>query len=100
MHSLNKLGIPLLFVVGFFSSGAAGAAQDAMSRAEAMQTIEDTTPQARHKTATREAHAAYQEALADCRKMRAAERTPCMKEAKTNLQSDLAEAKKILSSGE
>jgi hypothetical protein len=80
-------------------SVSAYAAQDAMSRAEARQTVEDRTPQAQYQTSKREANAAYQDALAECKKMRSTERTGCMKEAKSNLQSDLAQAKKSLSSG-
>lgn len=76
------------------------AAQRHSGKAEAQQTTENQTAQSRYQTAKKEANAAYKEALADCRKMRGAERTTCMKEAKANLQNDLAEAKKTMSSGE
>jgi hypothetical protein len=80
-------------------AGSAIATEDKLTRAEARQTIEDTTPRAQYNTSQREAQAAYQEALNDCKKMRGAEKTACAKEARTNLQNDLAEAKKLLSDG-
>lgn len=79
-------------------AGGAVAAEDKLSRAEARQTVEDTTPRAQYNTSKREAQAAYQEALNDCKKMRGTEKTACMKEARGNLQNDLAEAKKVLGS--
>jgi hypothetical protein len=54
---------------------------------------EDVTAQARYQTSTKEAHAAYQEALKDCRTMKGSERSACLKEANVNLQADLAAAK-------
>jgi hypothetical protein len=59
--------------------------------------VEDSTAKAQSKTAQKEATAAYQEALADCRKMRGAEAKACMKEARDNYRNDTAEAKKLLS---
>lgn len=78
--------------------GGAIAAGDKPTSSEARQTTEDTTPRAQYSTSKREAQAAYQEALNDCKKVRGTEKTACMKEARTNLQSDLAEAKKMLGS--
>lgn len=57
---------------------------------------EDSTAKAQSKTAQKEAAAAYQEALADCRKMRGAEAKACMKEARDNYRNDTADAKKLL----
>lgn len=54
---------------------------------------EDATAQARYQTSTKEAHAAYREAVKDCRTMKGSERTACVKEANANLQADLAAAK-------
>ncbi len=76
------------------------AQRQSASKAEAQRMTQDMSAQARYKNARREANAAYKEAVADCRKMRGAEHTTCMKDAKANLQNDLAEAKKTLSSGE
>jgi hypothetical protein len=87
----------LLLIAGSAFTFTAHAAQDSMSKAEARQTVEDTSPRAQYNRARKEAQAAYKEALADCQKMRGAEKTACMKEAKTNLQNDLADAKKAMS---
>jgi len=78
------------------SSGLACAAQgtgDAMRRAEERQMVEDTSPRAQYNRSLKEAHAAYAEALKECGKMRGSEKTSCTKEAKTNLNDDLAYAK-------
>jgi hypothetical protein len=80
-------------------AGAAVSAEDKLTRAEARQMVEDTTPQAQYNTSRREAYAAYQEALNECKKMRGTEKTACTKEAKGYLQSGLAEAKKLLGEG-
>ena len=57
---------------------------------------EDSSAKARSATAQKEANAAYQQALADCRKMRGAEAKSCTKEARDNYRNDMAEAKKML----
>lgn len=62
---------------------------------EAKQMTEDFSPQAQYRLATREAQAAYQDALSNCKTMKGADRSNCMKEARTNLQADLANAKKM-----
>ncbi|MFC3108622.1 hypothetical protein ACFQAT_03675 [Undibacterium arcticum] len=56
--------------------------------------VEDSTARAQVKTSQKEAAAAYQQALAECRKMRGAEAKSCVKEARDNYQSDMADAKK------
>jgi phage gp36-like protein len=88
--------LALLVIAGSAFTFPAYAAQDAMSKAEARQTVEDTSPRAQYNRSTKEAQAAYQEALAGCGKMRGAEKTACTKEAKTNLQNDLAYARKVM----
>ncbi|RJF99154.1 hypothetical protein [Noviherbaspirillum saxi] len=100
MPTFRKYAATMLFATAGISTHAVHAAQDAMSRAEARQTVEDRTPQAQFQTSKREANAAYQEALAECKKMRGTDRNKCMSEAKTNLQNDLAEARKALTSGQ
>jgi hypothetical protein len=99
MQSIMKRIAGLMVVAGSLPFMAAHAATDAMSRAESRQLIEDKTPQAQYQTSRKEANAAYQEALAECRKMQSGERSGCMKEARSNLQNDLAEAKRSVSSG-
>lgn len=100
MISLKNLIVSSLMATGCLLAVSANAARDTDSKIEARQTIEDPTPQAQYQTLRREANAAYREALAECRKMRGAERNACTKEARSNLQNDLAEAKKTLSTGQ
>ena len=57
---------------------------------------EDSTPQARYKTARKEAGAAYKEALAECRQMRGPDRGSCIREAQATLAADLREARNLL----
>jgi hypothetical protein len=71
-------------------------AQNAPEKDPARWYIEDTTNQERYRTATKEAHAAYQDALKECKKVERSERTSCKKEANAQLRADLAEAKRIL----
>lgn len=99
MQSVMKRFAGLMVVAGSLLVMSAHAATDAMSRAESRQLIEDKTAQAQYQTSRKEANAAYQEALAQCRKMQSGERSGCLKEARSNLQNDLAEAKRSLNSG-
>lgn len=99
MHSIMKRIAGLMMIAGSLSLVSANAATDALRQAEARQLVEDKTPQAQYQTSRKEANAAYQEALVECKKMQGSERSGCMKEARSNLQSDLAEAKRLLSSG-
>jgi hypothetical protein len=66
----------------------------------AKQMTEDFSPQAQYKLAMREAQAAYQDAVTNCKSMKGVDRTSCMKEARSNLQADLSTAKKARSSGQ
>ena len=78
---------------GFAQDAATGAGGDVGTKDPDRWYREDATAQARYQTSTKEAHAAYQEALKDCRTMKGAERASCLKEANVNLQADLAAAK-------
>lgn len=99
MHSIMKRLAGLMVIAAGQPLMPVYAAADAMSRVESRQLMEDKTPQARYQTSRKEANAAYQEALAECKKMQSGERSGCMKEARSNLQNDLAEAKRSLGSG-
>ncbi len=54
---------------------------------------EDTTPRARVQTLKKEAGAAYQEALAECKKAERTTRAACLQEARTIFQQDMSDAK-------
>ncbi|QDZ27002.1 hypothetical protein [Noviherbaspirillum sp. UKPF54] len=101
MKSSRKLVSAMLIVMGgmLVLPPAAQAARSTEERAEAQQSREDMSPQGQYKIAKKEADAAYREALTNCKKMGKADRVACMKDAKANYQSDLAQAKKEMSSG-
>ncbi|GAC1420933.1 MAG: hypothetical protein NVSMB6_22580 [Burkholderiaceae bacterium] len=54
-----------------------------------------TTPQDRFQNARKEAAAAYQQALGECKSQRGAAAIACKKEARKNFDTDLMEAKKL-----
>lgn len=100
MINLKNRAACLLLTSGTMLTMTANAARDADSETEARKTTSETTPQAQYQMLSKEANAAYREAVADCKKMRGADRTACTKEARANLRSDLIEAKKTLSTGQ
>ncbi|MGV3740871.1 MAG: hypothetical protein ACO1NO_01005 [Burkholderiaceae bacterium] len=65
-----------------------------LTAAEKKQFVQTFTPQAQYNLAKREAHAAYAEALKECKAMERAERSACTKDARSMLQQDLAYAKR------
>lgn len=100
MSITRRCGYGLAFAIGSTVLLPVYAATDTSSKIEEQQLTEDFSPQAQYRLATREAHAAYQDALANCRKQKGTERNNCVKEARANLQGDLAEAKKNRSVGQ
>jgi len=54
---------------------------------------EKDTPEAYFATLKKEAYAVYQEAIAECKSVGSAEKKQCTKDAKTQLQQDLTDAK-------
>lgn len=85
--------ISLIVLLGCFGTPAYSASE---SQIEAQQMKEDATPRARYNTSKKEANAAYSEAVKECRSMDRAQRSDCMKEARTNLQNDMAQARQML----
>ncbi|MFC7515874.1 hypothetical protein ACFQUU_12745 [Herbaspirillum sp. GCM10030257] len=70
-----------------------GASDSTKCNAEAQQSVEVTTPEARYRLSRREAYAAYEEARNACRQTSSTEQTACMRDAKKQLQDDPAYAK-------
>jgi hypothetical protein len=95
MNSLfSKLGMSAAIVSAMLIPMQGQAASDtATSAAEAQQLVENFTPEAQYRLSRREAYAAYNEALQRCRQSGGAERTACMRDAKSQLRDDLAYAK-------
>lgn len=70
------------------STGSSSAAQ--------MAPAQEMSPKEQYRLAVREAHAAYAEAVRLCKSHAGADRSSCMKEARSNRRSDLAYAKDML----
>lgn len=101
MKSMHRqsLGIALLLIgslVGLPTPAAIAGMQredQADSSAAARQLREDFSPQAQYRNALREAHAAYGEAMKQCKGMSGSDKTSCINDAKKHLQNDLAYAR-------
>jgi len=88
---------PIALIAGAAAKAPVSAVQaEVRPKDEARWTTPDTTPQQRYNTALKEATAAYQQALEDCKALKGRERADCIKEAKAGHDQDLAEAKKQL----
>lgn len=84
----------VLFVMG---SGVASYAAAATTQADpARWSNEDLTPQARYQTAKKEAEAGYRENTAQCKSVSSAERRTCSRDARTNFEQEMKDAKKLL----
>jgi hypothetical protein len=92
-HSFQCRSLYLLLILASGPTLAAQSASDADRTAPARWNIEDTSPAAQYHRSTREAHAAYREAVTTCNQMPAERKSSCLQEAKANLQNDLAFAK-------
>jgi hypothetical protein len=91
MNNKNIAGALLLTLSSFSMSAMAQ-----MSGGDPVRwSVPDTTPQAQYKTSVKEAHAAYGEALKECRQTSAT--SACKQAAAANLRNDLQEAKLKLS---
>lgn len=79
-----------------FAMTNAFAAEGAPEKDPAQWNTPNATPQARYQTAKKEADAALQEALSQCRSLRGAEKATCTKDAQATYAADLAAAKQEL----
>lgn len=84
MNIKKMTGAVMLTLAGFSMSAMAQ-----ISGGDPLRwSVPDVTPQQQYKTSVKEAHAAYQEALKDCRAS-----AGCKKAASDNLRNDLQQAK-------
>lgn len=95
MQRKHILTLSLLVASMSALSASAGDAE-ATDKDVARWSTPDTTPQQRQETFRKEAIAAYEMALGDCRALSGKEKSECIKDAKANYEHDLAEAKKQL----
>ena len=82
-----------LLSVPAFAVTNALAADGAPEKDPAQWSTPDVTPQARYQTAKKEADAALQEALTQCRSLRGAEKAACTKDAQATHAAEVAAAK-------
>ncbi|HZS80916.1 MAG TPA: hypothetical protein VFA14_05770 [Herbaspirillum sp.] len=73
------------------------AAKEDVSRRDPQRWYQGAdTPRLHHENLMKEAHAAYAQALKECKLLRKTEaRRACHEEARTNMRSDLARARRI-----
>lgn len=90
-QNIKKMLVAALLVAGAQSAFAAGPSNPDADPPRWY--VEDVTPQARYLTLKKEIGAAYQEALAECKAMRGAEKNSCLKEARATFNADMANAK-------
>jgi outer membrane protein assembly factor BamD (BamD/ComL family) len=88
--TLRGVAALALFIIA--SSGFAVTEDD---RELTKAAIPDTTPQEFYNTAISEAGGAYKEAQKDCKALPKAERSICLREAKTLYDHDMAEAREM-----
>ena len=90
---IPRLTLFMLLACSILSASSAQGTADVMRKAEERQMTEDTSPRAQYNRSVKEANAAYAEAAKECRRMAAGQRASCMREAQSNLKSDLASAR-------
>lgn len=95
-HKFSHLCLSLLIIAGSGAALAAGPMRSMPDRDPPQWHTEDATPQMRYQTSKKEAGAAYEEARKECRSMHGAEAAACNREARSNFEKDMAEAKKKL----
>lgn len=93
---LNALVVSSLIGAAGILPASAAAAGDALGKDPVRWTTEDTTPQARYRSARKEAGAALQEAITECKRAPGPDRAVCAKEARERFAQDMAEAKQLL----
>lgn len=92
----HLLLLPFFLAACFTVHLPAMAAEEDVSQQDPQRWYEgDDTAKLHNKTLLKEAHAAYAQALQECKPLKRAEAKACRKEARDLLQSDLARAKRI-----
>ena len=87
----GTLAIATCFAIGLAVTSTASDTQSLERGA-----IADFTPQQKYRSAIREAGGAYKAAKRECADAVGVDRMPCMRDAKTVYERDMAEAKQLL----
>lgn len=85
----------LLILGAGLGHGVLAQDKDVAGKDPARWYSEDMTVQARQQTLRKEAGAAFKEAQLECRRMAAADRSACNREARANYDADLAAARAL-----
>lgn len=89
--------LPFLLAAGIAAQAPAFAAEEDVSKEDPARWYQgDDTAKLHYKTLVKEAHAAGGQALQECKPLKGAEAKACRKEARDNMKSDLARARRIL----
>lgn len=93
----HLLLLPFLLAAGLAAHAPSFAAEEDVSQEDPARWYQgDDTAQLHYKTLVKEAHAAGAQALQECKPLKGAEAKTCRKDARANMNSDLARAKRIL----
>ena len=93
----HLLLMPFLLAAGIAVHAPAFAAEEDVSQEDPARWYQgDDTAQLHYKTLVKEARAAGAQALQECKTLKGAEAKACRKDARANMNSDLARAKRIL----
>lgn len=92
----HLLLLPFFLAVCLTAQVPAMAAEEDVSQQDPQRWYQgDDTAQLHNKNLVKEAHAAYAQALGECKPLKRAEAKACRKEARALMQSDLERAKRI-----
>jgi hypothetical protein len=92
----HLLLLSFCLIAGFAVHFPAMAAEEDVSQQDPQRWYQgDDTAKLHHENLMKEAHAAYAQALQECKPLKRAEAKACRQEARDNMQSDLARARRI-----
>ncbi|MDY7547192.1 hypothetical protein QN360_10070 [Glaciimonas sp. CA11.2] len=97
MHrKIHAAFLTALIATGSYAMHAFAAEENVQMKDPPRWHSEDMSPRARFNNMTKEANAAYQQSLNECRSLRNRELAACRNEAKSNLASDMQRAHRVL----
>ncbi|MFZ1179998.1 MAG: hypothetical protein WAN92_00495 [Herbaspirillum sp.] len=92
----HLLRLSFILAVGCAAHYPVIAAKEDVSRRDPQRWYQGAdTPRLHHENLVKEAHAAHAQALKECKLLRKTEARACHEEARANMRSDLARARRI-----
>lgn len=86
----------ILVAASAYATHAVAAEENVQMKDPSRWHTEDMSARARYNNMTKEANAAYQQSLNDCRSLRNRELMACRREAKNNFTNDIQRAHRLL----